>query len=275
MIVQLIPFVLSALINIFSLGSSADKLNSPSSISFQWESGKEMKVGEDIAYVVRYGFIKLGEIRLKIVSRNEANGKYYYNTIAYIDSYSGIPFVDLHQIYESKINRSYYSDYFKGTVKKSQYTTFTEYYFDYAKKNVRVRKGKVSPYQLWTDSVGTAETMFHDGLSIFYYARAFTGKKRNVSVPCLVNEDKVFTKINFYDKTDRIELPAAGYDVSCVRLDGTTDFVSVFGLTGYFEGWFSNDQAAVPIIAKLNVIIGKVTVELIRWKRDGWKPPKA
>lgn len=275
MIVQVFPLLVSVFLRLFMPSLPGANDDPSQAIPFQLESTKEMKVGEDITYLVRYGFIELGEIRLKIVSRKELGDKFQYNTIAYIDSYSGIPFVNLHQIYESKVNSSYYSDFFKGTVKKSEYTTFTEYYFDYPGKKVRVRKGKVSPYQLWTDSTGTAETMFHDGLSIFYYARMFTGTKRSVSVPCFVNEKKVFTKINFYNKIEKIELPAAGYDVACVRLDGSTDFISVFGLTGYFEGWFSNDKAAVPIIAKLNVIIGRVTVELIKWKRDGWKPPKA
>ncbi|NUN08552.1 MAG: DUF3108 domain-containing protein [Ignavibacteriaceae bacterium] len=275
MIVQIFPLIISAFLNLFSGYTGISSHAGSQSYSFQWETNKEMKVGEDITYLVRYGFIELGEIRLKIVSRKEIGGKFQYNTIAYIDSYSGIPFVNLHQIYESKVNNAYFSDFFRGTVKKTEYTTFTEYYFDYKNDKVKVRKGKVSPYQLWTDSTGIAETMFQDGLSIFYFARMYTGQKRSVSVPCLVNEKKVFTKINFYNKVDRIELPAAGYDVACVRLDGSTDFISVFGLTGYFEGWFSNDKAAIPIIAKLNVIIGRVTVELIKWKRDGWKPPRA
>lgn len=275
MIVHIFPLIISVFLNLFSGNSGISASSGSKSYSFQWETNKEMMVGEDITYLVRYGFIELGEIRLKIVSKKEISGKFQYNTIAYIDSYSGIPFVNLHQIYESKVNHAYFSDFFKGTVKKTEYTTFTEYYFDYKNDKVKVRKGKVSPYQLWTDSTGVAETMFQDGLSIFYFARMHTGQRRSVSVPCLVNEKKVFTKINFYNKVDGIELPAAGYDVACVRLDGSTDFISVFGLTGYFEGWFSNDKAAVPIIAKLNVIIGRVTVELIKWKRGGWKPPRA
>ena len=59
-----------------------------------------------------------------------------------------------------------------------------------------------------------------------------------------------------------------------MRLDGSTDFISVFGLTGYFEGWFSNDEASIPIVAKMKVIIGNVTLKLKSWKRAGWNPPK-
>jgi hypothetical protein len=235
---------------------------------------KEMEVGEEITYVVRYGFIKLGEVKLKILNRKTVNSKHVYSTIAYIDSYSGIPFVDLHQIYYSKVNNSFYSDYFRGLVRKKTYTTFTEYFFDYQNSQLRVKKGKVEPEELWTDSTTYTESMLHDGLSIFYYARMNTGKKKSESLPCFVNEEKVFTKVNFYDKVEKLNIDAVDYDIAVVRLDGETDFISVFGLTGYFEGWFSNDEAAVPIIAKMKVIIGNVTLELKSWKKEGWIPPK-
>jgi hypothetical protein len=45
-------------------------------------------------------------------------------------------------------------------------------------------------------------------------------------------------------------------------------------MTGDFVGWFSDDAAAVPIKGKLKVLLGNVTVELIRWNRKGWNPPQ-
>jgi len=237
-------------------------------------SEKEIFVGEEINYVVSYSFLKLGEVRLKVVNKTEYQGKTVYNTVAHIDSYSGIPFVNLHQIYESKVNTDYYSEYFKGLIKKEEFTTYTEYYFDYANHEIRVKKGSVSPAELWTDSTTTADKMFHDGLSIFYYARMNNGQNKSVKVPCFVTEEKVFTKINFYDRIDKISIDAVDHEIACTYLDGDTDFISVFGLTGRFEGWFSNDRAAVPILAKMKVIIGNVNLELKSWKRPGWIPPK-
>lgn len=242
--------------------------------AFNFVSEKELEVGEEITYVVRYWLLKLGEVKLSVLDKKLANGKYHYAAIAYIDSYSSVPFVNLHQIYESKVNEKYYSDYFKGTVKGDEYSTFTEYHFDYEKEKLRVKKGKVSPYQLWNDSTTTAKKMYQDGLSIFYYARMNTGQKKSVNVPCFVKEQRVYTKINFYREKMPMEIDAVDYEIDCVRLDGSTDFVSVYGLTGYFEGWFTNDSHSVPVIAKLNVIIGKVTVELIKWKKKNWSPPR-
>jgi hypothetical protein len=100
------------------------------------------------------------------------------------------------------------------------------------------------------------------------------GTNKSVNVPCFVNEKYVTTKINFYTDIQRAEIDAEDYDIACFRLDGRMDFISIYGLTGYFEGWFSNDEASIPIVAKMKVFLGNVKLELKQWKREGWKPPK-
>ncbi len=237
-------------------------------------SDKYLEVGEELTYVVSYTFIKFGEIKIIVKGKKVIDGQNYYSTIAYIDSYSGIPFVNLHMIYETFMNPKYYSTFFRGIVKKEEYTTFTEYYTDYGKSKIRIKKGKVKPYQLWTDSTTSEKQEFQDGLSILYFARMFSGSGNSVNLLCFVNEKKSYTNMTSYTQVTGVSINAIDYDVSCVRLDGTMNFVSVFGLTGYFEGWFTNDNASIPILAKLKVIIGNVRVELKSWKRPGWMPPK-
>jgi hypothetical protein len=194
--------------------------------------------------------------------------------VAYINSYSGIPFVSLHQIYESRINQNYASDSFRGIVKYDEYLTFTEYSFDYNNSKTKIKKGKVNPYQLWTDSTAGLQHQMQDGLSIFYYARMNLGTRKSVDVPCFVNEKYEITEINFYTDIQNAEIDAVDYDISCLRLDGRMNFISIYGLTGYFEGLFSNDQASIPIVAKMQVFLGNVKLELKQWKREGWNPPK-
>lgn len=235
---------------------------------------KDMNLNEEIVYVVKYGIIKLGEVKLQVLEKKERNKRAYYRTRAYMDSYSGIPFVNLHQMYDSDFDAGQYSDYFKHTEKENNYVKFTEYFFDYNKKTVHVKKGKYNPFQIWADSTTYVNNYYQDGLSLFYYARVNNGQKKSVDVPCFVTEKFVKTRINFYDYIDKISIDAVDYDIPCTRLDGHTDFVSVFGLTGNFEGWFTNDKYAVPTIAKMKVIIGNVTLELKSWRKANWNPPK-
>ncbi len=241
---------------------------------FSFQSVKQLQVGEDLTYEVSYLFLKLGKIQTIVKDKNKIDGKIYYDAVAYIDSYSGIPFVDLHQIYETKLTPDYYSKYFHGVVQYDDYSSYTNYYFNYKKSIIKVLKGKVQPPEVWTDSTTTADTLYQDGLSILFYTRMNSGRDTSVNLPCFVNEQKVVTKINFYDKVEPVSINSVNYNIACEKIDGSTDFISVFGLTGHFEGWFSNDSAAVPILAKMKVIIGNVTLELKQWNRKGWEPPK-
>ncbi len=243
-----------------------DSLNIP--------SGKTLEAGEELTYEVSYSFIKLGEIKIKVRNKKIINGKTYYSTIAYMDSYPGVPLVSLHMIYESTINNDFFSSFFRGIVKKKDFTTFTNYYFKYDSSLIRIKKGNVDPYQIWTDSTTSADTEYQDGLSILFYARILSGSGDSVEIPCFVNEKKVFTDIYSTKDVAGISIGAVDYKVACQKLNGNMNFISVFGLTGNFEGWFSDDEASVPIVAELKVIIGNVKVELISWKRPGWTPPK-
>ena len=261
----LIPVLLLSLL-------SESRVNSKS-FNYFIPATKSIVPGEDMTWVVRYSFIKIGEIRIRVVNKIELNGEYYYNTICNIDSYD-LPFVKLHQVYESKVNQDFFSNYFRGIVKYDDYSTFTEYLFDYKNKVINIKQGKQRPYELWHDSTAVTDTLMQDGLSIFFYARMNAGKKNSVSLPCFVNEKKVYTRVNFYEENYPIKVENVKYDVDCVYINGDTDFVSVFGLTGKFEGWFSNDEASVPIKANMKVIIGNVTIELKKWKRGQWNPPK-
>ncbi len=244
------------------------------SFRYNFYSDKHLQVGEELTYVVSYSFIKLGEIKIVVRNKRVENGQTYYSAIGYIDSYSGVPFVDLHQIYASTLNSEYYSVFFRGLVRDKDYTTYTDYIFNYKRSIIHIKKGKLQPPELWTDSTTSAPYEYQDGLSMLYYARMHSGENETVNIPCFVKEKKENTVINFYPHVTSVTIDAVNYPIACTHLDGNMNFISIFGLTGYFEGWFSADDAAVPIVAKMKVIIGNIRVELKSWKRDGWTPPR-
>lgn len=233
---------------------------------------RQIDVGEDITYVVKYLFIPIGEIRLKVTNFNQRDS--IYSAISYIDSYRGIPFVDLHQIYESKFNKNQIPVYFKGTILGSDDTTYTRYIFNYSKRKIHILKGSKTKNEIWTDSTTELKREYLDGLSLFYFARMRTGQKGSYDIPVFINEKPEKTTFRCYDKSERISISAVDYPIDCVYLEGETEFKGIFGLTGSFEGWFSNDTHAVPIYAKLKVIIGNVTVELKNWRKQEWTPPR-
>lgn len=231
-----------------------------------------LQVGEELTYIVKYAFLNLGEVRFHVKEKSVCNGKKTTETIAYMDSYEGLPFVDLHQEYYSFIDSNLYPVEFLGLMLDED-TNFVKYKFE-DDSLIIITKGDYNSGKIKFDSTATVKNKFQDGLSILYYARTFVGRDTTLIVPCFVNEKEEKTKINFYSGIESVEIDQVDYDIECLKIDGETDFVSVYGLTGDFEGWFSNDNHSVPIKAKMNVIIGSVTLELIRWNKKNWEPPK-
>jgi hypothetical protein len=229
--------------------------------------------GEELVYNVSYAFFDLGQIRIKTVARTEADGRPCYFCRADIESYRSVPLVDLHAVFESIMDSAVFSRRFTGKVKQDNAWDFSRYKFEYDRKRVLIDMGQQDTLVAKRETTDV-QTPYQDGLSLFYFARRHLYEGKAVNVPTLVKEKKVSTAINFKNKRTTTEIDAIAYPVDVVEFDGTMDFVGIFGLTGDFEGWFSNDEARIPISAKMKVLIGSIKVELMEWKRPGWTPPK-
>jgi hypothetical protein len=248
-------------------------LSCASDLVAQAPVSRVLVVGEELKYNVRYGPIDIGQIRISTAKKLSANGSTAYQAFAYIDSYRGIPFVNLHAVFESILDSTVFSRYFVGKSKDGAHYDFSRYTYDYGKNIVSMESGTKDTLIEKRDSVAI-DGATQDGLSLFYFARdrLLSGKKHNI--PAIVKEKKVNTSIDFHGSRKTIEQDLIDYPVDCIGFEGKAEFTGIFGLTGDFEGWFSNDEARVPIMAKMKVIIGSVTIELMEWKRNGWNPPR-
>lgn len=234
-------------------------------------ANKKLFVGEDLTYVVKYAFLNLGEVRFRVLEQTKINNTPVYKTIANIDSYPDLPFVSLHQIYESYIDSSIFPKKFLAKIYGGD-TVIVDYNF-IGKSEIDIKKGKLGSSKFWLDTTVYLDKRTQDGLSILYFTRMNFGKNQNLVVPCFVNEKEEEATLNFYNDSVPVSIDSVDYEIDCLYLDGYTDFVSVYGLTGNFEGWFSNDIYSVPIRARMNVIIGSINLELIKWNEKIWNPP--
>jgi hypothetical protein len=237
-------------------------------------SDSMFRVGEELTYNVSYASIDIGQVRIKLQEKSEVNGKTQYKAIAYIDSYKGVPLVDLHAIYEDSFDGSVYSTWFRSRNKQDEQWISYAYHYNYPYHAMYIEKSVWGTQTIDERDTLKLDTLYQDGLSLFYLARTMVMTKQKVSIPTVVNEKKGTTFIDFTTERTSEEIDAVDYDVDVIHFTGEAGFVGIFGLTGGFEGWFSNDAARVPILAKMKVIIGSVRLELMRWKRDGWSPPR-
>ncbi|MGB2959111.1 MAG: hypothetical protein WBD30_09510 [Bacteroidota bacterium] len=227
--------------------------------------------GEELVYEVSWTFFKIGTVRLR--TRGD------YSAEAWIDSYSDLPFVDLHSVHYSWMDSSFFSRGSRSIELRGEAWWGLDYDYDLSEGKLRVNEiyqtAVDSPLQIrgMIDTVILADTNFVDGISIAFFPRARIHTSAAVSVPTVLL-GKLGTTDFYFDGSKTTEsIEALDDPVRVVEVEGATSVVGVYGMTGAFTGWFSDDSAAVPIKGAVKVLLGDVDVELIQWKRDGWVPP--
>jgi hypothetical protein len=237
-----------------------------------------LQVGEELEYAVSYSFFSIGTISFKILDKGVRNGRSYFKAKAIIESNPSLNWLkEVHIRFYGEIDDSIFSQYWISQDSSSAGIDYHSLTFDYDDSELVYEKGNIFPSGerkiLRRDSIRIAGPG-QDGLSLFFYAREHARQKMEVTVPTFIENKEANAHISFQDKIEDVEIGAVRYPVETVFLDGRADFVGVVGMTGGFRGWFSNDRARIPIVARLNVWIGSIKVELKSWKRSGWQPPQ-
>jgi hypothetical protein len=148
-----------------------------------------------------------------------------------------------------------------------------KYLFDYSNKKLLMEKYRDSKIvkSRWFD----IKKRYNDGSSLLFAARSLLLSKKSLRMPTVIMEDTVNTVVNFSGKQESVSIDAVQYPIKSVYLNGEANWTGIYGLSGRFEGWFSDDEARIPVKAKMKVYVGSVTIELQKWRRGSWQPPKA
>ncbi len=200
-----------------------------------------------------------------------------YHTSAIINSNPGLSWlVELHIRFYSGIDKDLFSSTWLSEDSSKKTVTYRKIWFQYGDSTLRGENGTKKGDEYRPERFDTTKLSGHcqDGLSLFFYARGNARQKKEEYVPTCIDNKELKTYINFLNEREKIEIDSVQYPIDCVHFEGRADFTGIFGLTGGFEGWFSNDQACIPIKAKMKVILGSVKVELLSWKRSSWNPPQ-
>jgi Protein of unknown function (DUF3108) len=235
----------------------------------------KLQVGEELIYKVKYTFLTLGSLKFQTLEKDTINGRTVYHSILYIDSNPSLPFVNIHDTYETYIDEDIYSQRFIAWEKESGHTVYTRYDMNYADNNVHIIVKNVTETDttLVLDSLAALDTprKVQDGLSILYYARAMVKYKKLMSAPVFAYNELHYTFINFTGEQKKIEIDDAKY--KAFYLDGYLKFVGIAGLKEGFKGWFSPDIQSVPLKAHMEAFIGHVTLQLDSYKN--WELAKS
>ena len=235
---------------------------------------KILEVGEELNYKVYYGFIKLGEVKFKISSYDAASKK--YTATAELKNYEALPLVKINYFFESTMfnkGDSVYSFRFYSSEFKDKDISHIDYTFDYDRGIIIAKNDKNFQNEEMKELKIDANKRYQDGLSLFYDARIHSLNNKNYIVPVYINSQESSVNYSFNMNKDVVSSDLKSYDMSAIKIIGTAHFIGVFGLTGEFVGWLSDDDARVPLKAKFNVSIGSITLELTSYKKKNWSPP--
>jgi hypothetical protein len=237
---------------------------------------------EELTYDVTYLNIHLGQIRVRTYDSQMTGDSIHYKAVAYADSYEGLPFVNLHEVTYSDMNKDFFSLGSRSLEKDDDRWALIKTINDFTNQRIIIERGfqpdlhQDSPVEAeHFDTLQAPGSSVVDGLSLLYFARANVRRQGTMRVPAVVNGKLGAAVFNFSNKTKTQHIDALGGEVRTVELDGKAEFEGTYGMTGDFKGWFTDDTAAIPVKGELQVIIGHVTVELTGYKRDGWNPPLA
>ncbi|MBS1517985.1 MAG: DUF3108 domain-containing protein [Bacteroidetes bacterium] len=239
-----------------------------------YSQSEVLQTGEELNYTVNYGFIEIGEVRIKLTGKKQSGKDVVYSSVCSMKSYKGIPFVDLNSEFESDMlfdGKNIYTLRFKATETKDEGKTIIEYTFHYDSNFVHVFKENLGNRELDKNISINQNVKFQDGLSLFFESRLNSFSSDNFMIPVFMNESETSVNYYFSSTKEKIYIPLFDKDMNSFRCNGVANFQGVFGLGGEFAGWFSDDDARVPLKSQLNVIIGSVTLELKSFKRTGWK----
>jgi len=245
----------------------------------QFFSAAFVSPGEELTYEVRWFGVALGRVRLTTLPPTTGAGGTIYHTSATIDSYDGLPFVDVHARDRSDMDPLFFSIAFRAAEKKGGRWRSEISRTDTAGRlliieRVNLRSPSAAPEDAPAfDTLHLPSAQIQDGLSILSFARAHLRSGSALRVPTVVYGKLGTTRLQFSESTTSIQIEAIGKRVRARAFEGTAEFEGVFGLSGDFKGWFSDDSAALPLKAEMKVLLGSITIELTAWKRSGWDPP--
>ena len=237
-----------------------------------------MQVKEDLTYEASYLLFKIGTVRFQVLNKKVYDSIPAYRSRAYIDSYSGIPFVNLHAVYESLTDaRTFMCLFSSNSEKQGDSWVYTSYRFNPGSRSVNWEKSKDG--KIITAASFPLDRPHTDGVSFFYYLREFSrdaeDRRTYVSIPMVVDTICSTVDLTINEKREPCDVAAFDFPVDSYHMSGHINFKGLFGVTGDFVGWMSSDTAEIPLRADVKVIIGSVVVKLKDIKRANWIAPRS
>jgi hypothetical protein len=232
--------------------------------------------GEFLEYNVTYLGISIANVKIYTDGNEMINKRNVTKVRANVFTYGHIPLINAKVKMEGWIDRGnvYSHKFIRNLTLRSNPWEYQKIEFDYIQNILKNRK--------WINDKSTSSIYLefdpaykiHDALGLFFKTRFAAKPGTSPKILTYLDESPFYTNIQYNAKKQYVSVSAVKGDVKSIYCTGSGDWQKQFGLTGKFEGWFSDDEAKIPLKGKLDFIIGNISIELVKYKREGWTPPR-
>lgn len=221
------------------------------------------KEGEKLYYKLKYGFVTAASGVLSVNTSNlDLSTKNIFHLNAFGQTASGFSiFYNVRNNYDSYIDKNTYLPYlYIEDIKENNYRRQEYATFDHKTKTVKGAKGTFkSPY-----------SQIFDLVSAYYFSRNLDLSTLKIGdsfkLPYFLNDEIAEFKVT-YAGTEKIKTALGTID--CIKFNPEIKPGRIFKKDSKLYLWVTNDGNRIPVKAKVDILIGSVTMELT--KAEGLK----
>jgi hypothetical protein len=244
--------------------------------NFAQTKSQVLSTGEFLEYNVSYLGVSIANIKVY----NDGNELYANSSAAKIRAnvftYSHIPLVNAKAKMEAWVDRRglFSHQFIRNLSLRSKPWEFQKITFDYNKHLLTNQK--------WVNNKSVSliryefdrSSKIHDALGLFFKMRSSASASGSTSILTYLDEVPISIFAKFDSKKEKISVDGVSGNVRSITGSGRANWQKQYGLTGGFEAWFSDDGAKIPLLVKADFIIGSIRIELVKYKRSDWTPPR-
>lgn len=218
---------------------------------------KVMPAGLRLDYKVRWGLISIGHLQIDVID-GEYHGEPVWEARYIASSLPGIPFVTIADTFYAWIDRDLdHVPLLEMRYDELGYKATKTYLSDYDSGRFQEYTRLGNGY--WEVASHPLPPHVFDASSQLWIAQQFV--LAGVSGKATVELSGGFEKtiINNHGEGDRFKVD--GKRLPTVYLDGIMHYSGIAGMTGDFQGLYSDDERAWPVQAKFKIFLGWVTID--------------
>lgn len=238
----------------------------------QDSSGFNWQVGEKLVYNVTWSFFDLGQITMSNFGKTDIRGQQANHIRVEILSNPLLFWLDHKSVYNSyigddlKVVRFNSDENIDGVAYNGQYD------FDYEKNMIFLTLFNKKDSSKITRKEIKLKPKLYDGISLIHYARVNSLQIKKDTVSTFIEDKSGDVVFNFSLSKHVTKVESFPDGINTVYFNGILYVKGIAGITGPFETWYSDDNSRVPILAFMEVFIGRVRIEIDKWK--SWSPKK-